>query len=77
MARIVLTGSIEHETNTFSRVRTDLDAFRRRTFLVGAAVAEGRRGSTGALRATFEAAARYGAPSRRVTGARNFPRMGG
>ena len=56
----VLTGSIQHETNTFSRLRTDLDAFRRGSFLVGEAVAAGRRGTRGALGATFEAAARYG-----------------
>jgi microcystin degradation protein MlrC len=29
MTQTVLTGSISHETNTFSSVRADLDAFRR------------------------------------------------
>ncbi len=60
MTRHVLTGSIAHETNTFSHLRTDLDAFRRGSFLVGDAVAAARRGTRGALGATFEAAAKYG-----------------
>jgi microcystin degradation protein MlrC len=60
MTQTVLTGSISHETNTFSSVRTDLDAFRRGSLLIGDEVAAARRGTRGALGATFEAAEKFG-----------------
>jgi microcystin degradation protein MlrC len=60
MTKTVLTGSISHETNTFSHLRTDLDAFRRGSLLLGDQVAAGRRGTRGALGATFDAAEKYG-----------------
>src|SRR3984893_14278606 len=43
MSQTVLTGSISHETNTFSSVRTDLDAFRRGSLLIGGEVFPVRR----------------------------------
>ena len=60
MTFTVLTGQISHETNTFSRVPTDLDSFRRGVFLRGDEIASARRGTRGALGATFEAADRFG-----------------
>jgi microcystin degradation protein MlrC len=60
MTQTVLTGSISHETNTFSSVRTDLDAFRRGSLHIADEVAVARRGTRGALGATFEAAEKFG-----------------
>ena len=45
MAKRVLVGGIWHETNSFSPVTTDLDAFRRYLFLEGEAVISGSRGT--------------------------------
>lgn len=45
MAKRVLVGGIWHETNSFSPVRTDLDAFRRYLYLEGETVITGSRGT--------------------------------
>jgi microcystin degradation protein MlrC len=45
MAKRVLVGGIWHETNSFSPVKTDLDAFRRYLFLEGEAVITGSKGT--------------------------------
>lgn len=45
MSYRVLTGQIMHETNTFSRLPTDLDAYRARYLYFGDAVAEKLRGT--------------------------------
>jgi microcystin degradation protein MlrC len=60
MAFRVLTGGVSHETNTFSKVPTDLDSFRRGTLLMGNEIATARRGTRSALGATFEAAEKFG-----------------
>ncbi|MGH7099188.1 MAG: M81 family metallopeptidase [Stellaceae bacterium] len=59
MAR-VLTARFMHETNTFSRVPTDLAAFRRREFHRDNEIQEAFRGTRSALGATFEAADKFG-----------------
>ena len=46
MPRRVLVGGIWHETNSFSPVKTDLDAFRRYLYLEGEAVISGSKPST-------------------------------
>jgi microcystin degradation protein MlrC len=56
----VLTGGVSHETNTFSKVPTDLDSFRRGTLLVGDEIPLARRGTRSALGATFEAGEKFG-----------------
>ena len=60
MAFRVLTGGVSHETNTFSKVPTDLDSFRRGTLLTSNEIPGARRGTRSALGATFEAADKYG-----------------
>ncbi len=57
MNKVVLTAQLMHETNTFSKVTTGLDAFR---LLSEAEIPEARRGTRTALGATFEAAEKYG-----------------
>lgn len=59
MAR-VLTARFMHETNTFSRVPTDLAAFRRREFHRDNEIPQAFRGTRSALGATFEAADKFG-----------------
>ncbi|HZU91769.1 MAG TPA: M81 family metallopeptidase [Stellaceae bacterium] len=59
MAR-VLTARFMHETNTFSRVPTDLAAFRRREFHRDNEIPGAFRGTRSALGATFEAADKFG-----------------
>ncbi len=56
----VLTSKIEHETNTFSPVPTDLDRFAQRILLRGNALATSYQGTRGSMGATFAAAERYG-----------------
>src|SRR5258708_5993005 len=56
----VLAACIMHETNTFSRQRTDLPAFRRRDFHIGEEIPAVYRGTRSAMGATFEAAERFG-----------------
>jgi microcystin degradation protein MlrC len=59
MGKRVLTAQVMHETNTFSKVATDLDAFRRHYFLAENEIPGARRGTRTALGASFEAAEKY------------------
>jgi microcystin degradation protein MlrC len=56
----VLTARFMHETNTFSRVKTDMALIRRRDFHLENEIPQAFDGTRSALGATFEAAARYG-----------------
>jgi microcystin degradation protein MlrC len=56
----VLTARFMHETNTFSRVVTDLAMIRRRDFHLENEIPEAFRGTRSAFGATFEAADRFG-----------------
>jgi microcystin degradation protein MlrC len=56
----VLTARFMHETNTFSRVPTDMALIRRRDFHLENEISQAFRGTRSALGATFEAADRYG-----------------
>jgi microcystin degradation protein MlrC len=58
--RRVLTVRFMHETNTFSRVATDMTLIRRRDFHLDNEIPDAFRGTRSALGATFEAADRYG-----------------
>ena len=49
-----------HETNTFSRVKTDMALIRRRDFHLENEIPQAFRGTRSALGATFEAADKYG-----------------
>ncbi|MCW3474058.1 M81 family metallopeptidase [Limobrevibacterium gyesilva] len=60
MSYRVLTAEIAHETNTFSKVPTGLEAFRRRVFLTANEIPGARRGTRSDLGATFEAAEKFG-----------------
>ncbi|MBI1777039.1 MAG: M81 family metallopeptidase [Proteobacteria bacterium] len=60
MPKRVLSAAIMHETNTFSRVKTDMAAFRRRTFYLDNEIPQAFRGTRSAFGATFEAADKYG-----------------
>ncbi len=60
MAKLVLTAEVAHETNTFSKVRTDLAAFRRGALLGANEIPAARRGTRSSMGATFEAADRFG-----------------
>ncbi|MEJ0067575.1 MAG: M81 family metallopeptidase [Pseudomonadota bacterium] len=60
MAKRVLAARIMHETNTFSRVKTDMAAFRRRDFHLDNEIPAAYRGTNSAFGGTFEAADRYG-----------------
>jgi microcystin degradation protein MlrC len=60
MAKRVLAARIMHETNTFSRVKTDMAAFRRRDFHLENEIPAAYRGTRSAFGGTFEAAERYG-----------------
>src|ERR1700739_2779500 len=56
----VLTARFMHETNTFSRVVTDLAMIRRRDFRLENEIPGAFRGSRSAFGATFEAADKFG-----------------
>lgn len=56
----VLTARFMHETNTFSRVKTDLGVWQRRDFHRGNEIPAAFRGTRSALGASFEAAEKYG-----------------
>src|SRR5258705_13458136 len=56
----VLTARFMHETNTFSRVPTDMAAFRRRDFHLENEIPTAFRGTRSAFAATFEAADKFG-----------------
>jgi len=60
MAKRVLAARIMHETNTFSRVLTDMAAFRRRDFHLENEIPAAYRNTRSAMGATFEAADKYG-----------------
>ena len=60
MGKRVLAARIMHETNTFSRVKTDMAAFRRRDFHLDNEIPGAYRGTRSAFGGTFEAADRYG-----------------
>ena len=60
MAKRVLAAQIMHETNTFSRVLTDMAAFRRRDFHLENEIPAAYRGTRSAFGATFEAADKFG-----------------
>ncbi len=60
MAKRVLAARFMHETNTFSRVPTDMAAFRRRDFHLGNEIPAAYRGTRSAFGATFEAADTFG-----------------
>src|SRR5947209_2352267 len=56
----VLTARFMHETNTFSRVPTDMAMVRRRDFHLENEIPAAFRGTRSALGATFEAADKFG-----------------
>src|SRR6266481_32971 len=56
----VLTARFMHETNTFSRVATDMALIRRRDFHLENEIPEAFRGTRSAFGATFEAADKFG-----------------
>ncbi|ESY62231.1 hypothetical protein X743_34785 [Mesorhizobium sp. LNHC252B00] len=56
----ILTGEIEHEANTFSKVPTTLEHFRSPALLLGNEIPPARRGTRTALGAVFEAAKKFG-----------------
>jgi microcystin degradation protein MlrC len=56
----VLTARFMHETNTFSRMPTDMALIRRRDFHLENEIPQAFRGTRSALGATFEAADKYG-----------------
>ncbi|HEX3501294.1 MAG TPA: M81 family metallopeptidase [Stellaceae bacterium] len=60
MAKRVLTARIMHETNTFSRVPTDMAAFRANGFFLGNEIPGAYRGTRSAMGGTLEAAEKFG-----------------
>jgi len=56
----VLTARFMHETNTFSRVSTDMAMIRRRDYHLENEIPEAFRGTRSAFGATFEAADKFG-----------------
>lgn len=60
MAFRVLTGEFAHETNTFSKVPTTLENFRRGTWITGNEIVGARRGTRTALGGSFEMADKFG-----------------
>jgi microcystin degradation protein MlrC len=56
----VLTAQFMHETNTFSRVPTDIESYRRYLLIRDNEIPEKLQGTRTAFGATFEAAAKYG-----------------
>src|SRR6516165_9495643 len=56
----VLTARFMHETNTFSRISTDMAMFRRRDFHLENEIPAAFRGTRSAFGATFEAADKFG-----------------
>ncbi len=60
MAFRVLTGEFAHETNTFSKVPTTIENFRRGTWITGNAIPGARRGTRTALGGSFELADKFG-----------------
>src|SRR5947209_1434341 len=60
MAKRVLAARIMHETNTFSRVRTDMPAFRANGFFLGNEIPDAYRGTRSAMGGSLEAAEKFG-----------------
>jgi microcystin degradation protein MlrC len=60
MAFKVLTGEFAHETNTFSKVPTTIENFRRGTWITGNEIVGARRGTHTALGGSFDMADRFG-----------------
>lgn len=60
MSKRVLAARFMHETNTFSKVPTDMAAFRRRDFHLENEIPSAYRSTRSALGATFEAADKFG-----------------
>jgi microcystin degradation protein MlrC len=60
MARKVLIGGFKHETNTFSRLPTGLDAYRARAFHVGDAIVEAYGATRTEIAAFLDACKRHG-----------------
>jgi len=60
MPKRVLTAVMSHETNTFSKDKTGLEAFRRRDYILGNEIPGARRGTRTNIGATFEAADKHG-----------------
>ena len=56
----VLTARFMHETNTFSRVPTDMAMIRRRDYHLENEIPSAFRGTRSAFGATFEAADKFG-----------------
>src|SRR5260370_5782754 len=59
MAKRVLTARIMHETNTFSRVPTDMSAFRASGFFLGNEIPGAYRGTRSAMGGSLEAAEKF------------------
>jgi microcystin degradation protein MlrC len=59
MAKRVLTARIMHETNTFSRVKTDMAAFRANGFFLGNEIPGAYRGTRSAMGGSLEAAEKF------------------
>ena len=59
----ILIARFMHETNTFSRVKTDMALIRRRDFHLENEIPQAFRGTRSALGATFEAADNTAGPS--------------
>lgn len=57
MGKRVLSASIKHETNTFSKLLTDLDAYRSRSLHLGDDIAPNYLGTNSEVAAHFDAAA--------------------
>ncbi len=60
MTRRVLTGQINHETNTFSRLPTDLDAYRARALYVGDEIPAAMRGTNSEIAAILDVGEQFG-----------------
>ena len=56
----IATGGINHETSTFTLVKTDLDSFREREYLHGAEITERFAGTNTAIGGFMEGAAKHG-----------------
>ncbi|TIY09887.1 MAG: M81 family metallopeptidase [Mesorhizobium sp.] len=74
----ILTGEIEHEANTFSKVPTTLEHFRAAALLLGDEIPPARRGTRNtALGAAFEAAKKFGWTLSHPVAAKATPRGNG
>lgn len=60
MGKRVLSAAFKHETNTFSKLLTDLDAYRTRGLFVGDEIAPAYLGTNSEVAAHFDAAAENG-----------------